>query len=628
MRQLPILAALLAAGAFSATGAQAELVMTAPPELVAGSASTLLLRSASTGDLDPTTGPTATVDGTDIRIVLNDECPEIWCDVVEFLLFRVDLPPLQEGDYQVTVYSGDGSATPVPGAGFTLAVGPEAAPSQAMPSEGFWMPVDRPGTGLHLQHRGDTLAVSLFDQVDGEPAWRIDAAPLRGDSAIVLLRDFAGGSCFGCDPYAAPAMGGTGGLGMRLHFDSARTAIAELADGTVLPLVNLAFGASYVAADLGTDATYGPLALPDLAGRWAIHGPVFAEDIVPLGPAQPVQGGAFLFDASNGELRVECVPASDDRGAGCFLSDTRPSPPLLRMAFAPLGDVTESRVVFGPSQADGEPVVAVRVPPPGMQDDAGPLPADGFWTIPGRSGTGVHFQQRGELLAASLFDFAQGAARWRLGVAPLGHEGTDVALHAHSGGSCFACAPHVRPTADAEPPVATIVFDSARRATVDLGGDTVIPLVNLAFGTDYIDVQLPGGGDGMFGPLYLPDLSGTWAFDLPGDAPGSRIAVLEAEYVAPGSPPSGVDGPVFTRFAGEFLDGERVELGCRPGNEIAPAGCELRIGDFQIGTPPPNWYPFARLGDIEQDRVRFVGGAGTDPANPAVFYAVRIPAVE
>src|SRR5690606_23808662 len=111
--------------------------------------SSLLLRIETLGDLDPSTQPTATVDGTDIRVDLNDECAEIFCDVVFEGLFRVELPPLAEGEYSVVVHFTP--EQPVARDSFSLVVGPEVALPRATPSDGFWMPVDQPGTGLHLQ---------------------------------------------------------------------------------------------------------------------------------------------------------------------------------------------------------------------------------------------------------------------------------------------------------------------------------------------------------------------------------------------------------------------------------------------------------------------------------------------
>lgn len=609
MRPITFVAGLLAAGLLLPTQASAELVMTAPPELVAGSGSTLLMRFDGLGDLDPSTQPTAQVDGSGIRIDLNDECAEIFCDVMDSHLFRVDLPPLAEGEYEVVVYPAAGSATER--GRFTLAVGPEADEPALIPAGGFWKPVDMGGTGLHFQYRGGVLAVSQFDQVGGDADWRLDAVPLQGNSAIVVLRDYAGGSCFGCDPHVAPTPA-DGGMAMRIDFASARTATAMLVDGTVVPLVNMSYGADYVAVDTGTTEEFGSLALPDLSGTWAIGGPV--QRVVTFYPPDVGPPGAHFVSVDTPTVRIRCGLVSDDPTLQCILDDAD-LPPSTVFGVATLGNVSEDRVLF--QDYEGGSFVAIRIPDAGSEAMNAPLPAEGFWTIPGKSGTGMHFQHRGELLAVSQFDFVEEESHWRLGVAPLGADGAEVALHSYSGGSCFGCTPHVAPQADDNPPVATIVFDSARRATVDLGGDTVIPLVNFPFGADYVDVQLPGGGDGQFGPLYLPDLSGTWAFDLGGDAPMSSIVAL--------------DGPILVdesvRFVGEVGDWS-FTLICEPGSEVAPAGCELQvIGDLVIGTPPPGWYPFARLGDIEEDRMRFVGGpGGTEEGGFRVFYAVRIPA--
>src|SRR5690606_24799659 len=125
----------------------------------------------------------------------------------------------------------------------------------------------------------------------------------------------------------------------------------------------------------------------------------------------------------------------------------------------------------------GEAPVAVRIPQSSTESVATLLPAEGFWSMPGRPGTGMHFQHRGDLLAVSQFDFVDGESHWRLGVAPLGLTGAQVALHSHSGGSCVGCTPHVAPVQDDAPVLVAIEFDSARRAMLDLGDGNTVALV-------------------------------------------------------------------------------------------------------------------------------------------------------
>ena len=603
-----IAAAVLAFCLSCAVPASAELVMTAPADVVAGSGSTLLLRFHSSGDLDPSTQPLATVDGTAIRIELNDECAEIYCDVFAEHFFRVDLPPLAEGEYVATVYWGGGDS--VRGT-FELAVGPESALADIDPAEGFWMPVGQPGTGLHVQHRGATLAVSQFDQAAIGPLWSLDAVPLHGNSAIVVLRYFASGSCIGCTPHEAPDAGD--GTPMRLVFASSRTATAELADGTVVPLVNLAFGADYVDVELAPDdEVFGSLHLPDLSGRWAI--PSLRSRIITFGLPQVGEGGVVTWPGTTdapdlGTVAVECSPASAEHEAGCFLSDV----PVRNIAFAALGDVGEERIHFRVGDS-AQVWHAVRVPEGGLESNTAVRPADGFWSVPGQPGTGLHFQARDELLAVTAFDFVDGDPHWRLGVATLEGAGAEVTLQSFSGGSCFGCTPHAPSVATDDPPATAIDFDSARRATVDLGDGSTIPVVNLAFGSAYVDVQLPGAGDVEFGPLALPDLSGTWAFDLAWDTPNPHVVTLHGPVL---------DGDT-VRFARDPAEGELFALICRPGTELASAGCELRVGDLEIGTPPPGWHPFAKLGDVEENRMRFVTSLGGTNDSWRVFHAVRV----
>src|SRR5690606_37878994 len=208
-----------------------------------------------------------------------------------------------------------------------------------------------------------------------------------------------------------------GSMAMRLDFESARTATALLVDGTVVPLVNLAFGTDYVETPFDAhDEAYGTLVLPDLEGTWAM--PAWVPDIVTFGPAVEDDGTIVFFQTPSednaGETVVQCSAATAERPAGCTITNHCCSPPV--RAFAPLGDLGEDRLRFQ-FQGSGESFHAVRIPQDGVESTARLLPAEGFWTIPGKSGTGMHFQHRGELLAVSQFDFVDEESHWRLGVA-------------------------------------------------------------------------------------------------------------------------------------------------------------------------------------------------------------------
>lgn len=617
-------ATLLLAGLLGAAPVAAELVMTAPAQVVAGHGATLLFSYDTTQhDLDPSTQPTATVDGLTIRVDVNAECAHISCDVLDERLFRVELPPLPAGEYAVELHA-DAASDQARGT-FSLEVVEGELPAVA-PAEGFWTQQARPGTGLHVQHRGELLAVSQFDFRDEQAHWRIDATPLHGNSALAQLRDYAGGSCFGCTPYHAPDTDELGGEFVRLTFESARQVRVERLDGTVLPLINLPFGADYASTSLQTpeQTAFDPLALPDLQGRWAI--PELSQGTIRFGAPELTEAGTVLFPDTRPDvgatITIECMPQSEAQAAGCQLSVEGASAPSVESAFAALGDVEEQRVLF--READGNPVWAVRVPFGGLESALPPQPADGFWTIPGQSGTGLHLQQRGELLAMSQFDFVNGLAHWRLGVAALAGNAATVPLSSYAGGSCFGCTPHIAPEVEGDPLLASIAFDSARRALVQLADGDPIPLVNLAFGADYVATDLGGAGDAAFGPLALPDLSGTWAMSSPMDGVTPVIVIDVPERSIVELQPAVVDGDV-VRFQTLATGDEQVQLLCSDGNEAAEAGCELRFGDVFLVTPPPGLYPFARLGDIEEDRIRFVFREQTADGAWRVRYWVRVP---
>lgn len=238
-------------------------------------------------------------------------------------------------------------------------MGPESATPSRRPAEGAWSDQAQPGTGLYLQTRGPLLSVAQFDYLDDRAQWRLDVTPMRGDQALLLLRDFENGSCFGCDPYA-PASTRVGGTPLRITFASARRARAELSDGTVVPIVSLPFGADYVPVTLADlpDAEFGPLPLPDLSGTWAVRG-----QVVTFG-APVIDGPSVRFPPVDGDdLEIRCT-AFATGNTSCSIVDTNSMvlPPAPPFGFAPLGDVEENRIRMQSSPEPGAPFYMVRIP--------------------------------------------------------------------------------------------------------------------------------------------------------------------------------------------------------------------------------------------------------------------------
>lgn len=242
---------------------------------------------------------------------------------------------------------------------------------------------------------------------------------------------------------------------MRLNFESARQVRVERVDGSEVALINLPFGVDYVDKVFETpDQTpFDPLLLPDLQGRWAI--PSLSDGTITFGAAEHTDTGTVLFNDTGPEagatITIECMAHAEGQAAGCQLSADGASPLRVESAFAALGDVEEQRVLF--READGNAVWAVRVPLGGLESALPTLPAEGFWTIPGQPGTGMHLQHRGPILAMSQFDFIEGLPHWRLGVAPLAGTATVVQLNSYGGGSCLGCMPHVPGTRRAPQPM-------------------------------------------------------------------------------------------------------------------------------------------------------------------------------
>lgn len=207
----------------------------------------------------------------------------------------------------------------------------------------------------------------------------------------------------------------------------------------------------------------------------------------------------------------------------------------------------------------------------------------------------------------SQFDFLEGGDPvWRLAAEQLAGHSVPALLINYLDGSCFGCTPHVAPTVDSTAEEVVLTFQSARRAYAVATGRGPVRLVNMAFGAEYVDAALADPADADFAKLPLPDLQGTWAFGGPN--PTVRTfgpAELRGATVV---------FPVLLEEAGG-------ELRCSPGTDVSPAGCELVPGI--VITPPPGFYPFARIGDIEEGRMRLRYLVGAE-LPWKVVYAVRL----
>ncbi len=237
-------------------------------------------------------------------------------------------------------------------------------------------------------------------------------------------------------------------------------------------------------------------------------------------------------------------------------------------------------------------------------------PAEGLWMEAGRPGTGFNLQRRGNLIAVTLFDFDNGQQIWRLGTAPLSGDTLTLNLARFSNGSCFGCAQHQAPTIEAAPYPVTMTFQSARRAWVDMPNGVRRNLVSAPFGAEYLEFRLRDELDDRFGGLLLPNLEGRWSF---------RDAEAQSDVVVDFASPSLHTGFVNFREAGFRQTFRYYKVFCFELREGRPAGCSL---EQDFGAPGENpgipSIGFAELGDVEENRIRFVA------PNGRVFYAYRL----
>lgn len=237
-------------------------------------------------------------------------------------------------------------------------------------------------------------------------------------------------------------------------------------------------------------------------------------------------------------------------------------------------------------------------------------PAEGLWMEAGRPGTGFNLQRRGNLIAVTLFDFDLGRQIWRLGTGPLDDEQLNLNMPLFTGGSCFGCAQHEAPEVDGTPYPVTITFQSARRAWVDLPNGTRRTLISAPFGAEYLEFRLRDELDDRFGGLLLPNLEGRWSF---------RDTEAQADMVVDLAEPNLHTGYLTFREAGVRQTFRYYKILCFELREGRPAGCSL---EQDFGAPGENVgipsIGFAELGDVEENRIRFVA------PNGRVFYAYRL----
>lgn len=259
-------------------------------------------------------------------------------------------------------------------------------------------------------------------------------------------------------------------------------------------------------------------------------------------------------------------------------------------------------------------VFALGAPASAQIDDPAKLaalrPAEGLWMEAGRPGTGFNLQRRGNLIAVTLFDFSNGRQIWRLGTAALAGDTLSLNMAQFSGGSCFGCEPHEAPTMEFSPYPVTFTFQSARRAWVDLPNGVRRPLVSAPFGADYLEFRLRDELDDRFGGLLLPNLKGRWSF---------RDIESQDDVVVDFAEPSLTTGYVAFREAGVRQTFRYYKILCSDLRDGRPAGCSL---EQDFGAPGENpgipSIGFAELGDVEENRIRFVA------ENGRVFYAYRM----
>ena len=294
-------------------------------------------------------------NGATVRVLVETQATGS-PDAVSINPMQVEIPALPAGTYRL-----EWIGIPAPtDDDFAIQVSARSGAS-VRPAEGFWHSHGRPGTGLYVQQRGSTIGLALLDQVRllELGAWSVGSGTLYGNTAYVPLYMSAGGSCFDCAQHEEPDSVLTEVA--IIDFESARRARIELVGGGERAVVSLPYGADYVPITLHDihDAQFGPLPLPDLAGHWAMPAQSVAPGIVQFGNATVADGIAEFRGVDDaGHLLIRCASASAGREAGCVLLDAPAGATQTELAFATLGNVTESSMHF--EQPGGAGFRAIR----------------------------------------------------------------------------------------------------------------------------------------------------------------------------------------------------------------------------------------------------------------------------
>ena len=433
----------------------------------------------------------------------------------------------------------------------------EASVGRFEPAQGYWAVHGAPGSGLFLEQRDGLLAVAAYAHVGDPPRpqwWLGTGTPAHGE-VLLDVHAFAGGTCLECGPPGSAASESTRQL--HLRFESARRAWARFDGGEPRAFTALSYGARYLEAPLADrpDAQFGPLPMPSPVGEWmfAVHD---GRAVVEVARTRfDAATAANRFPA--GSSTLECAPAGGAQRAGCAL--VRPDADDAWWFAA--GDIDAQRM-HGSVAGSDRLVLGHRLDPESM---TAPL-CDGFWSRPGRSGEGVSLQQRGDVLALTVYDTSStGSPRWSIAAAPLEELRFAAGLTEFADGDCLGCAaPGLLANQRA---AAQVEFGGARSGMLQVGSAAAVEVAATAYGSRY--VQDFGGA------LPLSDLRGTWLFGFPGaQSPPLAVQVDTLQMV---------DGTA--AFGGSGPDASALAITCSAGDAACTAELDRTDGVLSARFP-------------------------------------------
>ena len=147
-----------------------------------------------------------------------------------------------------------------------LGTAPASIAVPVAPSQGLWLVVGEPGSGIALDLQGETLVATIYTyDAAGHARWYIGSGKLEDGSLSTTLYEMEAGSCLNCPYQAASILDNSKTLDLR--FVGSELGWISLDGGAEKAIRTFRFGRE-VFTVLPSHEDYGHITVSDLSGRW------------------------------------------------------------------------------------------------------------------------------------------------------------------------------------------------------------------------------------------------------------------------------------------------------------------------------------------------------------------------